>query len=137
MKDESGMFEDVNFKLAVIEALLDKDPAFLADLQQLRVQLAPFEWYTDQPPIEALMNYFAALTLTETDLAKIDTLYLDGGNEIYLMLKPDWDGEDDLFDIVSVGGFEHLLNLETVEYMAMCEREVLEPMEAAGIQIED
>lgn len=137
MKDESGIFEDFNFKLAVIDALLEEDSAFLAELKQLQVQLAPFEWYTDQPPIAALMNYFATLQLTEADLAKIDTLYLDGGNEIYLMLKPDWDGEDELFDITSVAGFEHLPNLETVEYIAMCEREVLEPMESARIHIEE
>ncbi len=43
-----------------------------------------------------------------SDLEKIESLCFDGGNEIYHILKPDWDGEDGLFDVISVEGFQNL-----------------------------
>ena len=49
-----------------------------------------------------------ALTLEISDLEKIESLCFDGGNEIYHILKPDWDGEDSLFDVISVEGFQNL-----------------------------
>ena len=33
--DKSGMFEDFNFKLVVIDALLDKNPSFEKELESL------------------------------------------------------------------------------------------------------
>ena len=47
-----------------------------------------------------------------SDLEKIESLCFDGGNEIYHILKPDWDGEDGLFDVISVEGFQNLKNLK-------------------------
>ena len=72
-----------------------------------------------------------------SDLDKIDNLFFDGGNEIYHILKPDWDGEDSLFDIVSVEGFQSLKNLETVNYFSMCNPKILEPFKQAGIIVRD
>lgn len=68
---------------------------------------------------------------------KIESLCFDGGNEIYHILKPDWDGEDSLFDVISVEGFQNLKNLKTVEYISMCYPKVLEPLKQAGIEVED
>lgn len=70
-------------------------------------------------------------------MEKIESLCFDGGNEIYHILKPDWDGEDSLFDVRSVEGFQNLTNLKTVDYISMCDPEVLEPFKEAGIEIED
>ncbi|MFL1616454.1 ybaK/ebsC family protein, partial [Acinetobacter baumannii] len=53
------------------------------------------------------------------------------------ILKPDWDGEDSLFDVLSVEGFQNLTNLKTVDYISMCDPQVLEPFKQAGIEIED
>ncbi|MDF1964512.1 ybaK/ebsC family protein, partial [Priestia megaterium] len=69
-----------------------------------------------------------------------ESLCFDGGNEIYGILKPDWDGEDSLFDVLSVEGFQNLKNLKTVEsveYISMYYPEVLEPFKQAVIAIED
>lgn len=131
------MFEDFNFKLIVIEALLDKDPLFLNELTELANKHSDhYEWYSDAGPIDEIINYLKELSLTKSDLDKVESLCFDGGNEIYGMIKPDWDGEDDLFDVTSVEGFQNLNSLKTVEYISLCYPKVLEPFRQAGIEIE-
>ncbi|OHY75259.1 ybaK/ebsC family protein [Priestia aryabhattai] len=135
---KSGMFKDFNFKLVVIEALLDQDPLFLEELTDLKDKYTNnFEWYSGAGPIVEIRNYLEELTLEKSDLEKIESLCFDGGNEIYHILKPDWDGEDSLFDVLSVEGFQNLTNLKTVDYISMCHPEVLESFKQAGIEIED
>ncbi len=135
--DKSGMFEDFNFKLVVIETLLDKDPSFQTELNSLIDQHRnDFEWYTGAEPIAPIKTFLEELTLEKSDLEKVDWLCFDGGNEIYHILKPDWDGEDELFDVKSVEGFQHLKNLTKVDYISLCELEVLEPLKEAGIEVE-
>ena len=136
--NESGVFADFNFKLVVVEALLDKKPLFAEELRTLANQYSnDFEWYSGNGPIVEIMEYLEKLTLVMSDLDKIDNLCFDGGNEIYHILKPDWDGEDSLFDIVSVEGFQSLKNLETVNYFSMCNPKILEPFKQAGIIVRD
>lgn len=136
--DQSGMFVDFNFKLVVVEALLDKDALFMEELTSLTHRYTnDFEWYSGNGPIVEIMDYLENLTLNMSDLDKIDNLCFDGGNEIYHMLKPDWDGEDSLFDIVSVEGFQVLKNLKTVDYFSMCHPKVLNSFKQAGIQVFD
>lgn len=135
---KSGMFKDFNFKLVVIEALLDQDPLFLEELTDLKDKYTNnFKWYSGAGPIVEIRDYLEALTLEMSDLEKIESLCFDGGNEIYHILKPDWDGEDSLFDVRSVEGFQNLTNLKTVDYISMCDPQVLEPFKQAGIEIED
>lgn len=132
------MFKDFNFKLVVIEALLDKEPLFLKELTNIIDKYTNnFEWYSGAESIVEIREYLEELTLESSDLEKIESLCFDGGNEIYHILKPDWDGEDDLFDVTSVEGFQILKNLKTVEYISMCYPKVLEPFKKAGIEIED
>lgn len=134
--DKSGMFKDFNFKLVVIEALLDKEPLFLKELTVLKDKYTnSFAWYSGDGPIVEIKEYLEELTLRTSDLEKIDYLCFDGGNEIYSILKPDWDGEDSLFDVAFVGGFRNLKNLKTVDYISMCDPKVLEPFKQAGIEI--
>ncbi|MGN5652117.1 DUF6892 domain-containing protein [Bacillus sp. Brlt_9] len=135
---KSEMFKDFNFKLVVIEALLDKDPLFLKELTGLIDRYTnDFEWYSGAGLIVEIREYLEELTLEINDLEKIESLCFDGGNEVYHILKPDWDGEDNLFDVTSVEGFQILKNLKTVEYISMCYPKVLEPFKKAGIEIED
>ncbi|MDA2383473.1 ybaK/ebsC family protein [Bacillus cereus] len=135
---KSTMFKDFNFKLVVIEALLNKEPLFLNELKDLIDKYTNnFEWYSGAGVIVEIRDYLEGLTLAISDLEKIESLCFDGGNEIYHILKPDWDGEDSLFDVVSVEGFQCLKNLKTVEYISMCYPKVLEPFKQAGIAIEN
>ena len=132
------MFKDFNFKLVVIEALLDKEPLFLKELTDIIDKYTNnFEWYSGAESIVEIREYLEVLTLELSDLEKIESLCFDGGNEIYHILKPDWDGEDSLFDVISVEGFQILKNLKSVEYISMCYPKVLEPFKKAGIEIED
>jgi len=134
--DKSGMFKDFNFKLMVIEALLDKEPQFSGELTELgNKYINNFEWYSGNGPIVEIKEYLEELNLEASDLEKVEYLCFDGGNEIYHILKPDWDGEDDLFDVISVEGFQNLKNLKTVDYISMCYPKVLEPFKQAGIEI--
>lgn len=49
---KSKMFQDFNFKLVVIEALLDKEPLFLKELKDLiEKHTNYFEWYSGAGPI--------------------------------------------------------------------------------------
>ena len=64
-----------------------------------------------------------------TDLA------FDGGEEIYFLLMPYWDGESDELDVKSVKGFEQLPNLEKVDYISMCDEELMEAITDAGISV--
>lgn len=135
--DKTGVFADFNFKLVVIEALLQEEPSFLEPLEKLVESYSDdYEWYSDMPPIEEVAIFLSQLQLTTDQLESINELCFDGGNEIYFMLKPDWDGEDSIFDITSVEGFTKLKNLKEVEVTSMVEQDVLVPMKNAGIDID-
>lgn len=69
-------------------------------------------------------------------MALVENLVFDGGEDIYFLLMTDWDGESDEFDIHSVKGFELLPNLKSVEYISMCDEELMEEFEKAGIEVE-
>lgn len=65
----------------------------------------------------------------------MDYLIFDGGEEIYSIIMPNWDGESDEFEVRSVKGFEYLINLEEVEYISMCDEELMKIFEEAGIEV--
>ncbi|HEY2491685.1 MAG TPA: ybaK/ebsC family protein [Paenibacillus sp.] len=135
--DQTGIFKDFNFKLIVMDALLDQEPSFEAELERLKEQYTDnYDWYSGAGPIQELLGFFAAVQLEQQDLEKVTELSFDGGNEIYHIIKPDWDGEDELFDVTTVEGFQHLTRLQSVFYASMCQPEVLEPLKVAGIEIE-
>ena len=135
--DKCGIFEDFNFKLVVIDALLDKNPSFEEELKALIEEYTEnYEWYSDAGPIEEILEFFAELNIEKKDLDKITELCFDGGNEIYGFIQPDWDGEEDYFDVKSVKGFEAIKNLKSVELISMVHEEVLEIMKKQGIVIE-
>lgn len=134
--DKSGIFEDFNFKLVVIDALLDKNPYFEEELKALTEEYTDnYEWYVNAGPIDEILKFFSELIIEKNDLHKITELCFDGGNEIYGFIQPDWDGEDEYFDVKSVKGFEAIKNLKSVDFISMAEEEVLEPMKKQGISI--
>lgn len=136
-QDESGIFEDFNFKLVVINALLDEDASFEQELNKMKeTYCSDYEWYTNTGPIHEMCEYFAALTITPKDIEKITQLYFDGGNEIFFYIQPDWDGEDDFFDVQSISGIENLPNLTSVTIMSMIDEKMLAPLKHKGIIID-
>lgn len=136
-KDKSNIFEDFNFKLIVIDSLLSLKPKFENQLGELKEKYVEnYEWYSGKGIINEMVEFFENLNISQDDLDKVGDLCFDGGNEVYFLLQPDWDGEDDIFDIASVKGFEHLKNLKKVEYISMCCPKVLEPFIEQGIEVE-
>ena len=43
---------------------------------------------------------------------RLNPFALMAGMKFIIFLKPDWDGEDSLFDVISVEGFQNLKNLK-------------------------
>ena len=136
MVDKSGMFKDFNFKLVVISSILEKEPSFEQELAELKEKYVDtYEWYAGNDLIEEMVSYFEQLKLTEEDLEKVTELCFDGGEDIYMLLQPDWGGDADIFDITSVEGFEVLKNLKRVDYISMCDPELMEAFRQKGIDV--
>lgn len=78
---------------------------------------------------------------SEEQLDSITGLYWDGGNEVYHLLCPSWDGEQDLFTVGSWAEVtpERFPNLEELSY-GICEpptEQQQAALEAAGVEISD
>lgn len=77
------------------------------------------------------------LELTKEQVESVEILLFDGGNEIFMLLAPSWDGEDDLFDPatwrdVTMARFP---NLKELIYVGELEDEVRAELEEAGVAI--
>ena len=134
--DKSGMFADFGFKLVVINSLLDKEVSFSDELEEMKAKYVDdFDEYGSYKCIDEMAEYFENLKLTQDDLDSVTELCFDGGEDIYFLIMPDWDGESEEFLVKSVDGFELLKNLKSVEYISMCEEELMSAFEKSGIKV--
>ncbi|EYF04186.1 DUF6892 domain-containing protein [Chondromyces apiculatus] len=110
------MFKDLHFKLSVISALMEEGH-YVEEAEALSAKHAksakPYK------AIKQVMAYFEKLEIPAELLATITSLSPDGGDLAYQHATSVWDGEDDLFDITSIEGIEHLVNLEAFTPIAM------------------
>lgn len=140
-KDKSGTFEDFGFKLVVINSLLGKKTSFSEKLEEMKIKYVNkylndmYEYDDGFECLPEMVEYFENLKLTKDDLALVKELVFDGGNDIYFLIMPYWDGESNEFDVVSIKGFEKLPNLEEVIYVAMCEENLMDGFSKNGIKI--
>ena len=137
-QDKSGLFDDFGFKLVVINSLLEEETSFSEELAEMKEKYVDGFDETDDDGydnIPEMVQFFENLTLTKEDLALVTDLAFDGGEEIYFLLMPYWDGESDELDVKSVKGFEQLPNLEKVDYISMCDEELMEAFTDAGISV--
>ena len=141
MVDKSGMFEDFRFKLVVLESLLGKNVSFVDEFKEFTEKLE--EKYDDyvfeignfiNPVI--ILKFLENVELTEEDLEKVDEICIGGGLEIYGILCPNWDGEDELFEMKNIKGFEKLKNLKKVIFISCCDEELLDEFRESGIEVE-
>lgn len=104
MAEQYLMFDTFNFKLAVIQALM----------YELKL-LEPFDIYEfaesrsgegidteSVAPIPQAEEYFRELAIPAELADKVTEIFMDGGNEIYMNIVPQWDGEDGAFELNSV-----------------------------------
>lgn len=128
-------FSDVNFKLAVVQELMYNQgllPRF-----DLREQAAEQGFTYDDGSVEAVpeaLAYFEALEVPAELAEKITEIEMDGGNEIYLEIAPNWDGEDGLFDVDEFADLRHFPNLKSMTLFYTGNEEALETLRARGIE---
>jgi len=119
---ETLSFDSLAFRYAVIHELMYVQQALLPKFDV-------FDFAADQGPrsfdpgensgkiIPAVKSWFQKLPVPAELARRVESLYLDGGNEIYLQLAPQWDGEDDRYRIRSISDEElaQLPRLKKVE----------------------
>lgn len=87
-----------------------------------------------QPALEYMMN----LPIPKKYAEQVQEIYMDGGNEIYLNLIPQWDGEDDSFDLneVSLKELQQFPNLKQATIISSNFEQVKAVFDEAGIDVE-
>lgn len=95
------------FKLAVIQELMYQQEALKPkfDVHDFAADQGARSFDPNEAGYEVIpsvRNWFRKLPLPARLAEQVETLVLDGGNEIYLQLIPQWDGEDDTFVIKSL-----------------------------------
>lgn len=132
---QSISFTDPNFKLAVVQELMycqDLLPKF--DLREFAAEQGfTFDGGSVEAVPEALA-YFEALEVPVELADKIIEIDMDGGNEIYLEIAPNWDGEDGLFDVDEFADLRHFPNLKSMTLFYTGNEEALATLRARGIE---
>ncbi|MEO6104504.1 MAG: hypothetical protein ABIP44_12840 [Pseudoxanthomonas sp.] len=131
-------FPDSNFKLVVLDQLLT-DGSFVNRLEELREDPRYVDNFTGMvdygEPIPEIEEFLRNVKLTDQDLDKVRELCFDGGNDVYQILCPFWDGESSEFDVGTIDGFELLKNLKSVTCISMIARDQIERFKLAGISV--
>lgn len=88
--------------------------------------------------IQPALDYFEKLPIPKEYAQHVQEIDMDGGNEIYMNLIPQWDGEDETFDLneVSEEELKQFLNLEEATIMSSNFEQVKAVFEEAGIDVE-
>ncbi len=136
-----AQFQDLNFKLTVINALMyDSDaltPRF--DVDEFVESYDKREIDTEEEGYEVIpevLAWFEALQIPTALLASIERLDQDGGDEIWLQIIPFWDGEDDVFNIKSAADAALLPKLRSITLFYDDDDSILQAFEARGIAAE-
>jgi hypothetical protein len=134
-------FDNLNFKLAVIQVLMYDlevlEPYF--DIYEFAEQYRGKEIDTESEVIiRPALNFFKKLPIPRDLAPKVEEIYMDGGNEIYMNIIPQWDGEDGCFDLneVSPEELKQFPNLKKATIMSENFEEVKKVFEAENIEIE-
>lgn len=118
-------FADPNFKLAVLSSLLEHDNLDLAEYEDLAsfVLKRPVDLEKEgYDLIREAYDYLVHYPLTDVDLALVETIIFDGGNEIYPYCFRFWSGETKEFDVTSVEGITRCANLRSIICIAVIEK---------------
>ncbi|MEM7058768.1 MAG: hypothetical protein AAF557_14350 [Pseudomonadota bacterium] len=134
MADDAQDFQDPNFKLTVISALMengeltfDAYPEFLKQIEGSQYDYEKDGYRLSTPAYQ----HFVDLKISADQLATIQALVFDGGLEIYPYVYPFWGGETEDFDITSLRDLRHLPNLQRFEIVSMLSDTDLAPLKGA------
>ena len=134
-------FDTLNFKLAIIQVLMYDlhllKPEF--DLYDFAEQYQGENIDTDSDTIiEPALNFFKEMEIPKKLAAYVEMLYMDGGNDVYMNIIPQWDGEDDSFDLneITLEELQQFPNLKKATLMSGNFDKVKEVFEATNIAVE-
>lgn len=130
-------FADFNFKLAIIEELMyNKEllkPKF--DVYEF-AEMHDIEGFSEieggYDPLPEVVEYFKTLEIDKKLAEHVTEIYQDGGNNIYMNVAPQWDGEDEIFHIHSYEDIKHFPNLKKMTLFCN-DQKILEELKSKGI----
>ena len=134
-------FENLNLKLAVIQVLMYDlnllKPRF--DIYGFADEHKELEINTDSyTVIEPALNFFRELSIPREFAQYVEKIDMDGGNEVYMNIIPQWDGEDECFDLNNLTSSEirQFPNLKKATIMSSNFDKVKEIFDAENIDVE-
>ena len=88
--------------------------------------------------IQPALEYFEKLQIPREYAKHVQEIDMDGGNEIYMNLIPQWDGEDETFDLneVSVEELNQFPNLKEATIMTSNFDKVKAVFKESGIAVD-
>ena len=133
-------FDNINFKLTIIQVLMYDlrvlKPYF--DIHDFAEEFSELEIDTESMEIiQPALDYMIDLPIPKKYAEQVQEIYMDGGNEIYLNLIPQWDGEDDGFDLneVSLKELQQFPNLKQATIISSNFEHVKEMFDKQGVQV--
>lgn len=115
-------FSDPNLKLAVMAALLRSKMLDLGTPEQLASHVLARPVDLEQDGYELIpqaLDYLVRYPLTAEQLASVDWVQFDGGEEIYPYAWYFWGGEEGVFDIHDTSDLHHCVNLKGIAVTSM------------------
>ena len=133
-------FDNINFKLTIIQVLMYDlrvlKPYF--DIYDFADEFSELEIDTESMEIiQPALDYMINLPIPKKYAEQVQEIYMDGGNEIYLNLIPQWDGEDDGFDLneVSLKELQQFPNLKQATIISSNFEHVKKTFDKQGVQV--
>ena len=134
-------FDNFNFKLAIIQELMYDinvlQPEF--DIYEFAKEYKGEEIDTEsETVIEPALEYFKNLQIPKSLAKEVGSFYMDGGNEVYMNIIPQWNGEDGYFDLndVSLTELRQFPNLTEATILTDDFDKIKKIFDAAGIKVE-
>ncbi len=114
-------FHSVNFKIALLEEFLEDD-SMKKTFKELEKKCKSLNKKKPSPTElnPEISQFIKDIILSQEQLESIVNIRFDGGSEIYQIIEPDWDGEDDLFQVFDLHDVASLPNLESIEDTTLC-----------------
>ena len=141
MEEGYLQFDNFNFKLAIIQELMYDinvlQPEF--DIYEFAKEYKDEEIDTESDTvIEPALDYFKNLQIPKSLAKEVGSFYMDGGNEVYMNIIPQWDGEDGYFDLndVSLTELRQFPNLTEATILTDDFDKIKKIFDAAGIKVE-
>lgn len=140
-KEDVLHFDNLNFKLAIIQVLM-------YDLKLLKPEFDIYDFadhYKEEDidtdsdnVIEPAMNFFKNLQVPKRLAPYVETIYMDGGNDVYMNIIPQWDGEDESFDLneITLTELQQFPNLKEATLMSSNFDKVKDVFDVANIKAE-